>query len=620
MLAGVPDAVLMHDAAAFILDANEEACRSLGYSREELVGRHVRDVVEGLDGAMLANIVQVMKDRGVAMFRATHRRKDGTTFPVETRLALLRGHGPPVVISFARDLSGEEAERRAVRDSEAWHWRLLDLLPDGVVTYANGRITYANPAAARLVGASRPHDLVGRPVLDWVHPDSRATVRARMERVARGENVPLADEMLLKADGAAFAAEVAAAPLGSGEVLIVVRDLTDRRRGEEERAALLDRLRQAEKLEALGTLAGGVAHDFNNVLAAILGHAGALATDLPAGSVWREDAEQIAAAARRAKGVVQQILAFARRRPAEMRPVDVATAIREDVSLVRAATPANVEIALRLAPDAGAVRADPTQIHQVLLNLCTNARDAMEERGGMLVIAVEPARAPCAEGPAGLAPGAYVRIAVTDTGHGMDTATRARAFEPYFTTKTLGRGSGLGLSVVHGIATALGGAAMIDSDPGTGSTVQVWLPRIAETAAAAPPPRSPAVGRGRILLVDDDPIVSKAIRRMLESLGYDVTACGGSIEALERFRAAPDDFDAVLTDQTLPRMSGDRLTRELIAIRPKVPVIICTGYSERLDEERAREIGARFLMKPLDLAQLGDALLDALHSRTRAAS
>ncbi len=620
LLACVPDAVMLHDAAAFILDANEEACRSLGYTRDELVGRHVRDVVEGVDGAMLANIVQIMKDQGVATFRATHRRKDGSTFPVETRLALLRGHGPPVVISFARDVSAEEADRHALRDSEARYRRLLDLMPDGVVTYANARITYANPAVARLVGVGRPQDLVGAPVLERVHPDSRAMVRARMERVARGEQVPLADEKLLRMDGTPFPAEVAAAPLGSGEVLVVVRDLTERRRGEEERAALLDRLRQAEKLEALGTLAGGVAHDFNNVLAAILGHAGALAADLPAGSVWRDDAEQIAAAARRARGVVRQILAFARGRPAEMRPVDVAAAIREDLALVRAATPANVEISLRLAPDAGAVRADPTQVHQVLLNLCANARDAMEDRGGTLAIAVESVHAPCADGPPGLAPGAYVRIAVTDTGNGMDAATRARAFEPYFTTKTSGRGSGLGLSVVHGIASALGGAAMIDSDPGAGSTVQVWLPRIAETPPAVAPPRTPVEGRGRILLVDDDHIVAKAIQRMLESLGYDVTACEGSIEALERFRAAPDSFDAVLTDQTLPRMSGDRLTRELIALRPGLPVIICTGYSERLDEERAREIGARFLMKPLDLAQLGDALLDALGGRARAGS
>ncbi len=620
LLPCVPDAVLFHDAAAFILDANEEACRSLRYTRDELIGRHVRDIVEGLEGAVLADIIRIMKDRGVAMFRATHRRKDGSTFPVETRLALLRGHGPPVVISFARDMSGEEANRNALRNSEERSRRLLDLLPDGLVTYANGRVTYANPAAVRLFGACHSQELCGAPVLDRVHADSRATVRARMERVAQGEPGALADDVLLRMDSTPFAAEVAAAPLGHGEVLVVVRDLTERRRAEEERAALLDRLRQSEKLEALGTLAGGVAHDFNNVLAAILGHAAALATDLPEGSVWRDDAERIATAARRAKGVVHQILAFARRRPVEVRLVDVAAAIREDVALVRAAIPANVDITFRLSPGAGAVQGDPTQIHQVLLNLCTNARDAMEDRVGAITVAVDAARSPCDDGPDGLAPGEYVRIVVSDTGKGMDAATRARAFEPYFTTKDSGRGSGLGLSVVHGIATELGGGARIDSDPASGTKVQVWLPRTAENVPAAAPPRAPPAGRGRILVVDDDPIVANAVRRMLESLGYEVTACAASIEALERFRAAPEYFDAVLTDQTLPRMSGDRLTRELVALRPGLPVIICTGYSERLDEERAREIGARFLMKPLDLGQLGDALRDALGGRTGSTS
>ncbi len=620
LLARAPDAVTLHDARAFVIDANEQACRTLGYERAELVGMHVRDFVDGLDGDRLEGLVRVMKERGFASFSATHRRKDGSRFPVEVHLALLRQPGDPVVVAFAHDVSDRDATRRALDQSEARYRRLVELLPDAVITHVGGRITFANAAAARLVGAARAEELVGTPALDRVHPDSRQAVGERLERVARGESVPLIEEKLVRLDGTPIAAEVIAAPLGR-ETVVVARDLSERKRADAERAALQDRLRQAEKLEAIGTLAGGVAHDFNNVLAAILGHADALAAELPAGSVGREDAERIAAAARRAKGVVGQILAFARRRPIEAQPVDVARSVRDELALVRAATPASVEIVSRIEAAAGAVRADPTHIHQVLLNLCANARDAMAGPGGRLVIEVAREELPgrgSARAPAGLAPGPYVRLSVGDSGHGMDAPTRARAFEPYFTTKDVGDGSGLGLSVVHGIALALGGAVGIETAPGRGTTVDVWLPRLGDAAARRERETPTPAGRGRVLLVDDDPPVQLALRRMLEALGYDVTAAADGDEALAVFRSDPGAFDAVLTDQTLPRLCGDALVRELLALRPGLPVLICTGYSERVDEERAREIGAAaLLMKPLDLAQLGAALRAAMPGRNR---
>jgi PAS domain S-box-containing protein len=617
LLGRSPDAVLLHDAAAFVLDANEEACRSLGYAREELVGKHVRDFVEGLDGETLGEMIRVLREQGVATFGAVHRRKDGTRFPVETRLALLRRGGPPTIVAFVHDLSAQEAARRALRESETRYERLVGLLPDGVIAYRDGRVTFANAAAARLTRATRPEELLGRPVLDFVHAESRPTVVDRMRRVAGGEQVPLLLETLLRVDGSSFPAEVAAAPLGPGEAVVVVRDIGERRRAEAERAALEGRLREAEKLEALGTLAGGVAHDFNNVLAAILGHAGALAAELPPGSVGREDADQIAAAARRARGVVQQILAFARRSPQDVRAVDVARAVREGTALVRAAMPEGVEVVLKLDPDAGEVRADPSHVQQVLLDLSTNARDAMAERGGRLEIEVARAEVRAGAGaPAGLPPGSYVRLSVRDSGRGMDAGTRARAFEPYFTTKPVGGGSGLGLSVVHGIATSLGGAVTLDSEPGSGATVTVWLPRLGGPACEPPSAPEPRAGKGRLLLVDDDPTVARAMGRMLESLGYEVATSGDGASALETFRADPARFDAVVTDQTLPGLPGDELTRALLALRADLPVFICTGYSERVDDERARALGARaLLIKPVDVAQLGEALRRAIGAR-----
>jgi PAS domain S-box-containing protein len=491
------------------------------------------------------------------------------------------------------------------------------LLPDGVFLVAtDGRISYANPAGVRLTGADSPDRVLGTAALDWVHPDSRDAVMARLRRAMAGSLEPPMIQRALLVDGGSLWVEATSAALeGGGGVIVVLRDVTERRRLDEERAHLLERLRQAEKIEALGTLAGGVAHDFNNVLAAILGHAEALVEELPGGTIAREDAEHIAAAARRAKGVVQQILAFARRRPAEVRPVDVASAVQEELPLVRAATPANVEIAVRTDPSAGAVHADPTQIHQVLLNLCANARDAMAAKGGTLEIEVVRAEVPGPGAPAGLAARSYVRLAVTDGGQGMDAETRARAFEPYFTTKPIGAGSGLGLAVVHGVAAALGGTVTLESAEGRGTRVEVWLPRLAAPAPAgqAERPRPAAPARRRVLLVDDDPPVARALARMIASLGYDVTTDGSAEAALERFRAAPDAYDVVVTDQTLPRMAGDELTRALLALRPELPVLICTGYSAGLDEVAARALGARGLLgKPLELAELGAALSRAL--------
>jgi PAS domain S-box-containing protein len=615
LLGQPPDAITLHDAAAAVVDANEEACRQLGYTREELIGMPVGRFVEGLEAEALQRVIEHMRQAGVASFRAVHRRKDGTTYPVETRLALVRRQGPPLVVAFTRDLSEQEAARIALRASEDRYRNLLELLPDGIITYdTKGVLTYANAAAARLTGAGQVEALIGTQAMDLVHPDHRAAARRRMERVLRGEFVAAEDSLLLRVDGTAFPAEVTSVAMGDGQIITVARDVSDRHRAEVERAALQERLRQSEKIEALGTLAGGVAHDFNNVLAAILGHAEALAGALPPGSVGRDDAEQISVAARRAKGVVQQILAFARRRPAEAAPVDVARTVQEELTLVRAAMPASVEIVARLDPRAGAVQADPTQLHQVLLNLSANARDAMAPRGGRLEVAVDAAAAPSDGAPPGLPAGRYVRLAVSDTGQGMDGATRARAFEPYFTTKPPGVGSGLGLAVVHGIASGLGGGVRLESAVGQGTRVEVWLPRLAEPAPTPVPVAPvPSGDRRRILLVDDDPPVARAISRMLATLGYDVTVDGSAEAGLERFRGDPAAFDLVITDQTLPRMGGDELTLALLALRPDLPVLICTGYSARLDDQVARAIGARALLpKPLDLRQLGEAVATAL--------
>ncbi len=388
---------------------------------------------------------------------------------------------------------------------------------------------------------------------------------------------------------------------GQRAKLTVAHDITEAKRLEQ-------RLAQAQRLEALGTLAGGIAHDFNNILAAVVGHAelALMEPELRARTRTRTHLDRILEASLRAGDVVRQILAFSRHSPAERGPVRVTAVVREALALLRASIPSTVEIRTRLDEDCGTVNADPAEIHQVLMNLCTNAQYAMRDTGGLLEVALD-----C---PEGLAPdlGPVVRLTVRDTGPGIDEDALQRVSEPYFTTKPVGEGSGLGLAVVHGIVTELGGRISVTSRPGQGAAFEVLLPRTSEPEDRARS-REPTGGTERVLLVDDEPQVLDVGRSLLASLGYRVTAVDRCTEALELFRAAPDGFDLVLTDQTVPEMTGLELAREILKMRPEQPVVLCTGYSDRVDEARVRAAGIRaLLMKPFGIRVLAETVRAAL--------
>jgi signal transduction histidine kinase/ActR/RegA family two-component response regulator len=402
-------------------------------------------------------------------------------------------------------------------------------------------------------------------------------------------------------------------------IVVILEDVTAQKRAEAERGMLAQQLRQAQKMEAIGTLAGGIAHDFNNILAAIVGYADITLLSLPKSSRNFENVTQIMKASLRARDLVQQILEFSRKAPAkEPSQVDWAPMVKETVKLLRATLPATIEIREHIIPSSGRVLADPAQLHQILMNLCMNARYALRENGGLLEVRLDRATVDAVPGkvPAEIAAGEYVRLTVRDTGSGMDEATLQRIFEPYFTTKPVGEGSGLGLAVVHGIVAALGGAVSAQSKPGAGSTFEVYLPEV-RGARRSESPNLATIPEGteRILLVDDEAAVAEAGKQLLEALGYRVTAVNDSGEALELFRADPEGFDLVVTDQTLPRMTGETLTRELLKISPGLPVILCTGYSDVLDEAKAKASGAlEYLMKPMDIRALAEAVRRALDS------
>ena len=395
-----------------------------------------------------------------------------------------------------------------------------------------------------------------------------------------------------------------------------------RRTAEEDRTRVEAQLRQAQKMEALGTLAGGIAHDFNNILGIIVGYTEMARWDAGEDSAAKSHLMEVLKAAERAKDLVQQILAFSRRSEQERRPIQVGLIVKEAMKMLRASLPSTINIKVNVASRA-IVSADPTQIHQVLMNLCTNAAHAMSDNGGVLEVALTDVRV----GPESIMPhsdvrpGPFVKLTVEDTGCGMDPAILDRIFDPFFTTKEPGVGTGLGLSVVHGIVKSHGGAIEVESSPGRGTTFQVLLPTMEctpglETEAAGPLPR----GRERILVVDDEPALAMAAKQMLERLGYRVDYRTSGIEALDTFRLQLTEgpFDLVITDMTMPDLTGTDLARELLALQPALPILLCTGFSEKMNAEKAKSLGIQgFLMKPVIMSELARMIREVLDTKMK---
>jgi len=374
-------------------------------------------------------------------------------------------------------------------------------------------------------------------------------------------------------------------------------------------------LRQAQKMEAIGTLAGGIAHDFNNILSAIIGYTEISKVKLGPESDVHKELNEVYSAGIRAKDLVSQILAFSRQGEQEFFPLILHPIAKEALKLLRSSIPATIEIKQDIHK-CGTVMADATQIHQVMMNLCTNAYHAMEAEGGELEVGlrdVELGEQDVVPYPE-LNPGPFIQLTVSDTGSGMPPSIVERIFEPYFTTKEKGLGTGMGLSVVHGIVTSHGGAISVESEPGAGSTFHVYLPRVErknekKTDQDKPLPK----GNERILIVDDEKPLAELGRQMLVKLGYGVVAMTDSLESLELFREDPDRFDLVITDMTMPHLTGDKLAKELMMIRPDIPIIISTGFSKQMDEDRAKEMGIKaFAMKPLVMRDLANTVRDVL--------
>lgn len=456
--------------------------------------------------------------------------------------------------------------------------------------------------------------LLGQRWSDALEPESNAVMLTRwqthMERAEAFEDVVF---VVNGAEEQAIHISVAGKPMYDRSDALtgyrgVARDITSRLRAEAQllQAQRAEELRQSQKMEAIGTLAGGIAHDFNNILSVILGFSELTLYEVAKGSVAWHNLQQVMTASRRAKELVRQILTFSRKGDQERQPVQLHLVLQEAMKLLRASLPATIRIRQDIPENVGTILADPTQIQQVLMNLCLNAAYAMQQNGGLLEVSLDTSEMNAEP---------YVRLMVRDNGKGIPEDALDRIFEPFFTTKTASEGTGMGLAVVHGIVTGHGGTITVDSSPGKGTTFEVYLPRLSQSAAAEPAmPDAAPKGRERILFVDDEAPLARLAERTLQRFGYTVVATTSSLEALETFRKSPDAFDLVITDQTMPHMTGDTLARELRRIRADIPIILCTGYSHIIDADQAATQGINaFLHKPLLAKDLAEAIQQVCH-------
>jgi signal transduction histidine kinase/CheY-like chemotaxis protein/HAMP domain-containing protein len=519
------------------------------------------------------------------------------------------------------DIIMRKQAEEALKESETRFKELFKNMHSGVAVYeatADGEdfiFKDFNRVAEQIEGTKK-EQLIGKSVLK-VFPGVRDCglfdVFQRVWKSGRPERFPVT---LYQDDRIAGWRENFVYKLPSGEIVAIYTDETEHKQAEEKRKELEAQLQQVQKMESIGTLAGGIAHDFNNMLGIIVGNTELAMDDVSEWNPARNNLEEIRTASMRARDVVKQILAFSRQSPQELKPIRISPIIRESLKLLRSSIPKSIEIIQDIASEDDIVLADPTRINQVVINLCTNAAHALRDKGGILEVSLEKIELDkeAAIRFHYLKAGKYVRLTVNDTGQGMEPEVMERIFEPYFTTKEVGEGSGMGLSVVHGIVKTLGGGIRVDSELGQGTTFQVFFPYTEskpepEIEIAGKIPR----GNESILFVDDEKAMVDAIRPMIERLGYEVTARTSSIEALEAFSANPDRFDLVITDFTMPNLNGMELAKKLYKLRSDIPVILCTGYSELINEEKAKGNGIlAFVMKPVVLGEIANAVRKVL--------
>ncbi len=522
------------------------------------------------------------------------------------------------IIIYNEIINERKQANEELRKSEEKFKTLFHTSPNGITltSFEDGVYIDVNDGFIKMLGYSR-EDVIGKSSIAlniWNDFKDRERLRSMIKKHGSVEQL----EANFKGKDGRIITGIMSANLLNIEnknvIFAITRDITEQRK-------LEFQLQQSQKMESIGTLAGGIAHDFNNILFPILGYAEMLLGDVPKNSPFRNSLKGIYSSALRAKDLVKQILTFSRQESGELMLIKIQPIVKEALKLIRATIPTTIEMKQDINTDCGVIKADPTQIHQIVMNLATNAFHAMEETGGELKVSLKEMEFETLDliNP-NMAPGVYACLTVADTGKGMDKDLTDKIFDPFFTTKPIGKGTGMGLSVVHGIVTAMGGAIHVYSEPEKGTQFHVYLPlekSLSETQVTHSKTELQG-GIEHILLVDDEQAILTMEKRMLERLGYQVSSRTSSLEALEAFRANPYKFDMIITDMAMPNMAGDKLSVELTKIRPGISILLCTGFSEIMSEEKAMLLGIKgFLFKPIvmnDLAQKVREVLDKMNS------
>jgi len=503
------------------------------------------------------------------------------------------------------------------RQSEFEQRKLVEAVrqaSDGiVVTEPDGTITYANPAFEKITGYDLSEIMGASPRILKSGQQDEAFYKDLWRTILSGRRWR-GRLVNRRKDGRFYSADCSITPVtdAAGDIVNFVwltRDISAAIQME-------DRLSQAQKMEAIGTLAGGIAHDFNNILFPLVGFAEMLKADLSADSPLQDYVDEILHAALRSRELVQQILTFSHQTESMSRPMRLQPVVREAVKLIRAAIPKTIQIKQNISPDCRPINGDPVKIHQIVMNLCTNAYHAMEETGGLLNVSLAEIEVKKRQTPvAAVTPGTYVLLRIADSGVGMEKEVLEKAFDPYYTTKKEGKGTGLGLSVVRGIVDRLGGSVRLASTPGKGTSCRIYFPVLEADAADDAIAQDDVLpgGTERIMIVDDEEAIVRMLGNRLRRLGYTVSAFLSGSEALTIFKRKPDRFDLLITDMTMPEMTGIRLAREVKGIRPQLPIIIFTGFSEKLNAEESRALGLEgFLMKPVTVKEMAETVRDVL--------
>jgi PAS domain S-box-containing protein len=610
------DGMLLWDAGHRVVDVNDAFVRMHGYGREEVLGQTQPVFIPGDLQAQCAALLPRVLAGESCSFEGRSLRKDGSLFDVEMHGVPMHYQGRPHVLVIVRDVTSRRQAEDRLRASEERYRLLFEMESDAIVLVDVETLQHldVNRAAVELYGYSRG-ELLALKSTDLSAEDEKT--RSAMQKGAAQAGmgfvrVPLRYHR--KKDGTVFPVEITAnffALHGRRIMLAAIRDITERKQAEEARAQLEAQLRQAQKMEAIGQLTGGVAHDFNNILQSILGNltlAGERVEELADARLARY-LERAQLSAQRARELIQQMLTFSRGTRGEPRVLPLAPLVAQAVKLLRPTLPSTIEVRLELDDEAPPVKVDPVQAEQVLLNLCINARDAMSG-AGTLALAVR--HAPDAQGVcAGCRQrfaGRFVELAVRDTGSGIAPEIVDRMFEPFFSTKEVGKGSGMGLSMVHGIVHEHGGHVSVESAPGEGAAFRVLLPEALGVVAAGekrlPPGARPELS-GRVLVVDDEQMILEVVGDLLAGWGLEVTLKSSGVEAKHAFAAEPQRYDLVLTDYTMPRVTGLELARQIRGIRPGTPVVLYTGYGEDIAEAELAVAGVRALArKPVEPAEL----------------